>query len=110
MFEQSDDGNLSALSILDESIVKQQKLHDLLPTSKTTAQPLLQQQYSKRDRLRKTSVFERSSIFYGLQDDDTQTGLITDVDVLPCLSSRQIVLRRCGQQEPLLFDDIYSER
>ncbi|CAO1394738.1 unnamed protein product [Diamesa tonsa] len=75
----------------------------------TSAQPLLQQQYSKRDRLRKTSVFERSSIFYGLQDDDTQTGLITDVDVLPCLSSRQIVLRRCGQQEPLLFDDIYSE-
>lgn len=108
MFEQSDDGNLSALSILDESIVKQQKLHDLLPTSKT-AQPLLQQQYSKRDRLRKTSVFERSSIFYGLQD-DSQTGLITNVDVLPCLSSRQIVLRRCGQQEPLLFDDIYSER
>jgi len=35
---------------------------------------------------------------------------LTDVDILPKLSGRQIVLRRCGQQEPLLFDDVYSER
>jgi hypothetical protein len=87
--EQSDEGNLqTALSILDESIGA--AFHE--PLRKTSQ--------------RKTTVLERSSIFYGLEP----SAIITDVDILPNLSSRQIVLRRCGQQEPLLFDDIYSER
>lgn len=53
---------------------------------------------------RETSVFKRSSIFYGLQ-----SPLINEIDILPSLSAKQIVLRRCGQQEPLIFDDFYSE-
>ena len=90
MLEQSDEGNLqAALSILDVSIKCAATFHEQRKTSQ-----------------RQTSVFERSSIFYGLQ-----TPLIDDtVAVQPVLSARQIVLRRCGQQEPLSFDEIYSER
>lgn len=64
-------------------------------------------QQTRRERQRKTSCFEKSSIFYGLSSSATTN--CTDVDILPKLSSQQIVLRRCGQSEPLPFDDIYSD-
>lgn len=32
------------------------------------------------------------------------------IDILPQLNSKEIVLRRCRQSEPLNFNDIYSER
>jgi hypothetical protein len=87
--EQSDEGNLhAALSILDASIKCAATFHEQRKTSQ-----------------RQTSVFERSSIFYGLQ------APLIDASVgLPALSARQIALRRCGQQDPLPFDEIYSER
>lgn len=88
LLEQSDEGNLhAALSILDSSIKCAATFHDQRKTCQ-----------------RQTSVFQRSSIFYGLQ-----TPLI-DVDAAPSLSARQIALRRCGQQDPLPFDELYSER
>lgn len=94
MLEQSDEGLQipGELSILDSSVecASLQEPTTFVAERKT----------SKRE----TSVFKRSSIFYGLQ-----SPLIKEVDVLTTLSARQIVLRRCGQQEPLLFDDIYSE-
>ncbi|CRL00925.1 CLUMA_CG014243, isoform B [Clunio marinus] len=88
LLEQSDEGTLhAALSILDSSIKCATTFQDQRKTSQ-----------------RQTSVFERSSIFYGLQepviDDDSST---------PILSACQIVLRRCGQQEPLPFNEVYSE-
>jgi len=88
LLEQSDDGTLhAALSILDASIKCAATFHD-----------------QRKTRQRKTSVFQRSSIFYGLQEP-----ILIDADPSPVLSARQIALRRCGQQEPLLFNDIYSE-
>lgn len=84
--EQSDEGNLhAALSILDASIKCAATFHD-------------QRKISQRQ----TSVFERTSIFYGLQ--------APLIDAADALSARQIALRRCGQQEPLPFDETYSER
>lgn len=88
--EQSDEGSLHVLSLLDSSI-ECATLHESYVPKRKPIQ-------------RETSIINRSSIFYGLS-----TSLI-DVDILPSLSARQIVLRRCGQQEPLFFDDIYSER
>jgi serine/threonine-protein kinase haspin len=93
VFEQSDEGKLSTFSLIDESISIQKattKLHDL--------------QKTKRVPQRQTSCFERSSLFYGL------SGQANVVDILPKLSSKQIVLRRCGQTEPLQFDEHYSEQ
>lgn len=94
MLEQSDEvlQIRSELSILDSSVecVSLQE-----PTTFVD-----QRTTSKRE----TSVFKRESIFYGLQ-----SPLINEVDVVSSLTARQIVLRRCGQQEPLPFDDIYSE-
>lgn len=88
MLEQSDDGTLqTALSILDQSIKSAATFHDQRKTSQ-----------------RKTSVFQRSSIFYGLQEP------VINAESQPTLSARQITLRRCGQQDPLPFDEIYSER
>lgn len=89
LLEQSDDGTLqTALSILDASIKSAATFHDQRKTSQ-----------------RKTSVFQRSSIFYGLQEP------VINVECEPSLlNARQIALRRCGQQEPLPFDEIYSER
>jgi hypothetical protein len=87
--EQSDEGNLhAALSILDASIKCAATFYEQRKTSQ-----------------RQTSVFNRSSIFYGLQ-----APLIVASDAVVALSARQIALRRCGQQEPLRFDEIYSER
>jgi hypothetical protein len=88
LLEQSDDGDLqAALSIIDASIKCATTFHDQRKTSQ-----------------RKTSVFQRSSIFYGLQEP------LIDVDAsAPVLSARQIALRRCGQQDPLPFDEVYSE-
>lgn len=93
MLEQSDEGLQipAELSILDS--VECASLQE--PTTFVD-----QRTISKRE----TSVFERSSIFYGLQ-----SPLISEVDVVSSLSAKQIVLRRCGQQAPLLFNDIYSE-
>jgi hypothetical protein len=86
--EQSDEGSLhAALSILDSSIKCAATFNDQRKTSQ-----------------RKTSVFQRSSIFYGLDS------AVIDADVAPVLSARQIALRRCGQQDPLPFDEVYSER
>jgi hypothetical protein len=91
--EKSDEGQLqSALSILDSSA----SFHE---PATFVQHPL--RKISKRE----TSVFERSSIFYGLT-----SPLIHEVDVISNLSARQILLRRCGQQEPLLFDEIYSQK
>jgi serine/threonine-protein kinase haspin len=84
--EQSDEGNLqAALSIIDSSIKCATSFYEQRKTSQ-----------------RKTSVFERSSIFYGLQEP------LIDASA-PTLSARQIALRRCGQQDPLPFDEVYSE-
>ena len=89
LLEQSDEGNLhAALSILDASIKCAATFHD-----------------QRKTWQRQTSVFDRSSIFYGLQSDNLIDPTSTDV-----LSARQIALRRCGQQDPLPFDVIYSER
>lgn len=89
MLEQSDEGTLqTALSILDASIKCAATFYDQRKTSQ-----------------RKTSVFQRSSIFYGLQE-----SLIDEAENSPAKSARQIALRRCGQQDPLPFDEIYSER
>lgn len=94
MLEQSDEGLQipKELSILDSSVE--------CASLQEPATFVDQRTTSKRE----TSVFERSSIFYGLQ-----SPLINEVDVVSSLSAKQIVLRRCGQQEPLPFDDIYSE-
>lgn len=93
LLEKSDEGQLqSALSILD-STVECATIHE--PTT------FVQHPQRKRE----TSVFKRTSIFYGLQ-----SPLIHEIDVVTNLSARQILLRRCGQQEPLLFDDIYAQR
>lgn len=95
MLEESDEGQLqSALSILDSS-VECASFHE--PTT------FVHPQHPQRKR--ETSVFKRTSIFYGLQ-----SPLIHEIELVSNLSARQILLRRCGQQEPLLFDDIYSQR
>jgi hypothetical protein len=89
LLEQSDEGNLhAALSILDASIKCAATFHEQRKTCQ-----------------RQTSVFERSSIFYGLQSDT-----LIDAPAADALSARHIALRRCGQQDPLPFDEIYSER
>lgn len=46
-----------------------------------------------------SSLYERSTICYR----------ITDELILPQLSARDVVLRRCKQSEPLPFDEVYSE-
>lgn len=90
LWEQSDEGRLQAeLSILDSS-------NECASINKSY---VLQRTASQRE----TIVFKKSSIFYGL------TSPVIDVDVLSGLSAQQVCLRRCGQIEPLLFDDIYSE-
>ncbi|KAL7029709.1 hypothetical protein ACKWTF_006331 [Chironomus riparius] len=90
LLEQSDEGRLQAeLSLFDSSI----------ECASINKSYVLQRTASQRE----TIVFKKSSIFYGLASP------IIDVDVLSGLSAQQICLRRCGQIEPLLFDDIYSE-
>lgn len=89
LLEQSDEGSLHEISLLDSPIERASFLESYAPKRKTIK--------------RETSVFARSSIFYGLSSQ------LIQVDVLPSLSARQITLRRCGQQEPLSFDEIYSE-
>ncbi|KAG5682986.1 hypothetical protein PVAND_012300 [Polypedilum vanderplanki] len=86
LLEQSDEGSLHELSLLDSSI---ECAESLIPKRKPSQ--------------RETSVYNRSSIFYNL------SSKLINVDVLSSLSARQIVLRRCGQQEPLPFDEIYSQ-
>lgn len=97
MLEQSDEGNLhAALSVLDGSIKCAATFHDQRKTSQ-----------------RKTSVFERTSIFFGLQQPSSslliETNATPTSSTLP-LTARQIALRRCGQQEPLPFDEAYAAR
>lgn len=92
MLEQSDEGLQipGELSILDSSV-------------ECASQPTTFVDQRKPYK-RETSVFKRTSIFYGLQ-----SPCINEIDAVSSLTAKQIVLRRCGQQEPLLFDDIYSE-
>ena len=90
---QSDEGSLRAapaLSIPDSSMKCAATFNDQRKTSQ-----------------RQIRVFQRSSIFNGLVS--PEIGLI-GADVAPALSARQIALRRCGQQDPLPFDEVYSER
>lgn len=102
-FEQSDEGSLSEISI-DEESTKEGKIHDQQSLRK-----------SKLERYRKTSIYKQSSLFYDIENlfkipsVETEKIRYTDVDILPNLSSKQVILRRCGQLEPLQFDDIYSE-
>lgn len=90
---QSDDTNLSAISVLDDS------------TGPILHADFSSRRKSQRDRSRKTSVFEKSSNLFGVRES------LDGIDVVePAIDYEQAVLRRCGQVEPLVFDEIYSER
>lgn len=96
LLEKSDEGQLqSALSILDSS-VECPSFHE--PTT-------FVQHPQRKSSKRETSVFQRTSIFYGILSPN-----IHEIDVVTNSSAKQILLRRCGQQDPLPFDDIYSHR
>jgi len=101
-----------ARSSTDCSALQQQSEGECGENNCTTDQQL--QLYKKKQSLfknRKASFIESPTLPIRLVNfGDICFNKEHFVDLIPKLSTREIVLRRCGQAEPIAFNDIYSER